>query len=405
MRIYLGILLFCGLLITAAPVRAAGFEWDKIGAGSKYTEKEATENWLTFAVTGKWEPLTLKFTGKCFLSPLDDNYEDPSAEGNDSYSKLQAAFSFAKFLKGLNLKIEDKWNRKNEIIYLDIGYQWKLGDSWTAGAGLNESQRRRIIPKTTDVDYNYDAHQQELWFKYYPETWSYTFKLTRTDKDYLGFRSGDGRNSSNIRLALDQGVKWKVNSRLDLGFDYKVSESDYLERNDNTREKAVFKAGYRQNEYWDWDCSYFRSEYNGYQNSSQIDGIQLKCKYDHNTNWWLTFKCGLNDYRFSQGYQYNEDDPDEPKDPDDDYRSRRQTVLSVEFQQKIKLFTYNIEFFVKQYDYHNYTTDSCSDGTSCGGIGTFSYKWGKTDWQLRAAPEGDLTTRKAKYELKVAYLF
>ncbi|HEY8462474.1 MAG TPA: hypothetical protein VIM29_00355 [Bacillota bacterium] len=393
MRSCLGVLIFA-LFLAAVPAGAYSFKFDQMEVGSKYTEGEETKNWLSIVSSARTEWLQMELAGKFYLAALEDNYEATVAGEEDSYSKVQTALKFPELSKGLTVTAGDKWNLKNELLFFNLDYRWTLGEQWSFGVRYAQAHRQRLIKDQTGDRYDYGLHQEEVFFKYNPDAWSVGLKLRRTNKYYP-----KSEDHSYTRLALAQKLKWKVTSKLGLSLDVAASEDDYRVNRDSARERWVIKANLEQNEFWEWTGSCSRSDYYGANGDSQKNGFDLKCKYHPAANWWLAGKIALSDYAYSANYQLTEE---ETKDPDDDYRSRRQQAVAVEFEQKTKIFTYNIEVFVKQYRYQNYASE---DGTVAGGVTTLGWQWAKLDWQLRLAPNGDLITRKAKYELKATYNF
>jgi hypothetical protein len=419
MRIFLGILVMGAWLASSTAAWGAGFEMDKAGLTTKYTKGKATQNWLGIASKVKSEWLTMKLTGKFFLADLAETYEDSSSVGTDDlFSNVRADFGFPSLSKDLEVPVSYKWNENYQIYHYGIGYEWRLWEWVKLGVSYTESQRR--AGETSSEVYNYRLGQAKVSVKYDLERWRYALSLTRSDKLFPNFvakpaptASRYNVNYTSLKYLFDQNVSYQVNERLKLGLGYTFVNTDYYQdrlhnelQNDGTTQLKGKKEGksnkfslsgnYQLNEAWKLSGSYGLSDYTGYNGDYATNSFKLEGKYTIRGEWWLAAKLRLTDLCYS-GYQ-----PEEgaAEDEDADYQTRFQQVLAVEYCRKLTAFTYNLEAFAKHYDY-----ESASTYSGAGLIGTLTWEWLHLDWYLQAAPQGNLSSRKAKYGFKMEYKF
>jgi hypothetical protein len=422
MKIFLGILVLGGLLGSGTAALAAGFAMDKVGLTTKYTDGKATQNWLAVTSKVKSDWLTTKLTGKFYLADLAENYEDSSSDGTDDlFSNVQADFGFPGWGKGLDVPLSYKWNENYQIYHYGIGYEWRPWEQIKLGAGYAESQRQALA--SSRKKNNYQLGQTKISFKYEPERWSYALRLTRSDKVYLNFdesstttdsKTGYNTNYTALKYLWDQDISYRVNERLKLGLGYTFADTDYYQdrlrdvakddgmvqtkgKKEGKSNKWDVSGNYQLNEGWKLSGSYGRSDSTGYNGNYAADSFKLEGKYTVKGQWWVATKLHLTDLCYSSGFQLEED---AAEDDDADYQTRFQQMLAVEYYRKMKAFTYNLEAFVKHYDYESSAT--CS---KAGLIGTLTWEWLHLDWYLQAAPNGNLSSNKAKYLFKAEYQF
>jgi hypothetical protein len=423
MRMFLGVLVLNGLLLAnSTATLAAGFTMDKAEVATKYTEDKATQNWLTVASRVKGDWLATKLTGKFYLTNLEENYEDSSGAGTDDlFSNVRADFEFPGWGKGLDVPVSYKWNENYQIYHYGIGYEWRPWERVKVGVSYADSQRRALA--SSREEHNYQFGQAKISFKYEPERWSYGLKLTRSDKAYFNFDENSttidsetryNMNYTALKYLWDQDVSYQVNEQLKLGLGYTFANTDYYqdrlrdEVQDNGMVKTTGKkegksnkwdvsGNYRLNEGWKLSGSYGMSDSTGYNGNYAADSLKLEGKYTVRGQWWVAAKLHLTDLCYSYGYQLEED---AAADVDADYQTRFQQVLAVEYFRKLTALTYNLEVFVKRYDY-----DSAAAYSGAGLIAVLTWEWLHLDWYLQAAPNGNLSSNKAKYLLKAEYQF
>jgi hypothetical protein len=422
MKLYLGILIIGCWLVGSTPARAAEFSLKRVTVTTKYTEDKSTQNWLAVAAKGKGDWLTTGLSGKFYLKDLADNYEDSSAAGTDDlFSNVRADFAFGGWGQGFKGPVSYKWNKNYQIHHYGIGYErrpWK-----TVKLGFSYAASLRKALESSCKAYNYSLGLAKILFKYQPERWSYKLDLTRSDKVFPNFEasSSEGANASRyntnftaLKYLVAQDLSYQWNERLKLGLSYSYSNTDYYQdrlrdeinsegiiqtkgKKEGKSNKFNFTGNYQLNEGWKLSGSYGLSDTTGYNGDYASDSIRLEGKYTVRGQWWLAAKLHLTDLSYSHGYQPEDD---AATDDDPDYKTRFQQTLAVEYFRKHTAFTYNFEVFAKHYDY-----ESAADHAAAGVIATLSWEWLHMDWSLEAAPNGSLSSSKAKYRLKTEYQF
>jgi hypothetical protein len=226
-------------------------------------------------------------------------------------------------------------------------------------------------------------------------------EASRSDKDYPNPYS-PGTDYSSLKYSLTQEANYQAHDRLKLGMGYRVSTTDNrsASRKDGFSWKWTARGAYIPNEYWSWKPVYTQSEGSGTygerrQNSFNVDGI-----YKSGADWKITGKLRLYDIMYSSGYDPDAETGDDLADPDDDYRSRRTYIIAVEYERKLIVLSYGVVIFCKYFDY-----DSATMTVEPGISANFDWSWFRLDWRLKVAPQGDLVSRKAKYQLKTEYKF
>jgi hypothetical protein len=419
MKVFSGFLVVVGLLATSAATWAAEFTMDKIEAASKHTEGKDVQNWLSVASQVKSDWLTAKLTGKFYLADLTETYEDSSAVGTDDlFSAVRTNLGFPGWSRDLAVDSGYKWNENFQIYNCGLGYQWRPKDTVKWDVRYSHSGRRASA--SDREDWNYRLGLAEVSFKYAPERWSYALQVKRRDKLFPNFSSAGGATKSHynanytaLQYSWDQDLTYNVNSQLKLGLGYSGAYTDYYQdrlrdevqsdgmvqtkgKKDGRGNKWEITGNYRYNERWRFTGSYRESDYTGFNGECAAAGLTLEGKYTPAARWWLATKLRVSDLCYSN-YQA---EADEAEDDDADYRSRLQEVIALEYFRKMVAFTYNLEVFARYYDYR-----SATDRFNGGLIATVTWRWLYLDWYLQAAPNGNLSTYKAKYLFKTGYRF
>jgi hypothetical protein len=418
MKMFLGIFLLGWMLASSTVAYASGFSLDKLAVTYKDTEGKETQNWLTAAAAFKSEWFAAKVTGKFYLTDLTENYEDSSGT-DDRYSNVRADLGFSGWGEGLALPLSYKWNKNYRINHYGLGYEWRPWKPVKLGVGYAGSRRAAL--ESAREEYNYQLDQIKIIMLYEPRRWRYKLNLTRSDKLYPNFdsttESSASRYNANytaLKYIVDQDVSFRVNNQLQLGLGYAFVNTDYYQdrlrelsdssgmvqlkgKKEGKSHKWELSGNYQLNKGWKLSGGYARSDTTGYNGDYAADSLKLEGKYAVRGQWWLATKLRLTDLSYSNGYR-NEADTEEDDDPD--YNTRFQQVLAVEYCRKLKAFTYNLEVFAKHYNYR-----SLANHGDAGVICTLTWELLHLDWQLQAAPNGNLSSTKAKYFLKTEYQF
>ncbi|MGD8400950.1 MAG: hypothetical protein PVH64_08455 [Bacillota bacterium] len=418
MKMLLGIFLMGCLLTSGTAAYASQFTLDKLTLTHKATEGKETQNWLAAASALQSEWLSAKVTGKFYLPDLADNYEDSSGT-DDRYSNVRADLGFSGWGAGLALPLSYKWNENYRINHYGLGYEWRPWQQVKLGVGYSGS-RRAALASNLEL-YNYQLDQIKVKVLYKPQRWRYRLNLTRSDKLYPNFVAIDtptpsryNTNYTALKYVWDQEVSYQVNNQLKVKLGYTYANTDYYQdrlreetdsngivqtkgKKEGQSHKWELSGNYQLNKGWKLSGSYARSDTTGYNGDYAADSIKLEGKYAVRGQWWLATKLRLADLSYSGGYQ-NEADTEEDEDPD--YNTRFQQALAVEYFRKREAFAYNLEIFAKHYNYK-----SLDDHGDAGIICTLTWEWLHLDWQLQAAPNGNLSSTRAKYLLKTEYQF
>jgi hypothetical protein len=420
MKLCSGILVMLVLLAGGTRTLAVNFAMDKLAVTTKYTEEKPAQNWLTVAANVKGDWLTAKLSGKFYGADLAENHEDSSSAGTDDlFSKVGATFNFAGWGKGLEVPLSYKWNENYQICHYGLSYEWRPWKMVKLGFGYGRSDRR-VLEDRRRV-WNYQLDQAEMSLKYEPKSWSYKLKLTRSDKVYPNFSAGAeaaasryNNNYTALKYLWDQDVGYQVNDRLKLGLGYNLTTTDYYQDRLRTvtgadgmaqvkgKEKGQsykfnVSGKYQLSEGWKLTGSYGRSDYTGYNGDYASDIIKLEGKYTVKGQWWLAAKLHLSDLSYSYGYQLEED---AAEDDDQNYNSRFQQTLALEYFRKLTACTYNLEVFAKHYDY-----DATANHGAAGVIATLTWEWLHWNWSVQAAPNGNLSSSRARYSFTTKYQF
>jgi hypothetical protein len=417
------VLLFWLIITTGTHVFAAGLQMEKISVTTKQTEDEDAQNWLYFTSYTKSDWLSMRLFGKLYFPQLDDKYEDTSRDGlGDLYSGVRAYFKFPELSRGFKSTLGYKWNEDYRIVIAGAGYDWKLNRLLTMGI-WGETAERAAGSSGSDTN-NYERQKQEFTLNYNPKKWSYDLTLTRSDYNYPDADNTNytydskkkvwqNEDYSVLSYTMNHKLNWRATSRINLGVGYRRWTSDYYHDQEGTHpgttqaqgkkdgdgKKVAFDATYVPNQNWTWDCEYSRANSDGDNGTTASNYLGISGKYQPSRNWSVTPKLRFYDLDYSEKYQAAYEDPE---DKDADYSSRRQQVLAVDYQRKLKTCSYGIEPFLKNY---NYTSATKEDSATCGVIGTLEWRWANLDWYLLAAPEGTLSTRKGVYLLRAQYRF
>jgi hypothetical protein len=415
MRRFGGVILTLGLILTmGAGALADGFQMDKVTIATRRVEDEDAQNWIYFNSNAKYDWTRMNLQGKLYLPSLSENWIDWSRDGmGDLYSGLRANFRFPEFCKGLDANLGYKWNDDYRVYLYGVGYGWNpfrnlsLGLHYDAGnrdltgstasGGSGSPNPGEIVD---DDDGTGDLHRQqgEFTLNYNPQGWSYALTAQRIDYDFNNIEY------NKLMYVLDQKVTWQATSKIDLGLRYRTKTADYYDatnKPDDDSDRVTLDGTLQWDQYWAWSGAYTCTDYTGHNGTADTNRWSFKAKYTPKANWWAAAKLYLGNYEYDDKYR---DDNLDLHDMDADYYSRTQQVVAVEYEQKLDAFNYNIEVFVKNFNYDKPNTQF-EDGTDVGIIGAIAWDWVDWHWVFRAAPNGDLSTRKANYELKTTYKF
>ncbi|HEY8462475.1 MAG TPA: hypothetical protein VIM29_00360 [Bacillota bacterium] len=427
MKILIRVLIVTVMIITlGTAVLAEGFQMDRVTVGVKRIEDEEDQNWLYFNSNTTYDWMRMNLQGKFYFPQLSENWVDYSRNGmGDLYSGVKANFRFPQLSKGLDASLGYKWNENYDISLYGLGYGWSPVRHLTLGARYDIANRKDKAdgsktssntpdPETggasSEEDYggDLDRQQAEFYLDYSPRNWGYSLNVKRIDRDFVNASQqmhdnfGYNRDYSSLSYETNQRLTWQATSKLLLGLRYATTDAEYEDqlKRDGDKERWVLSGTYKLNNNWTLSSSYSQTDYTGFDGGYNTDSISARAKYTSDSNWWLAAKLFLNDYYYDVTYQahYNN-----PKDKDADYNSRQQQVVAVEFEQKLEPFSYNLEVFVKNFQYD--AGEEPEDDTKAGIIGVIAWDWMNLHWSFRAAPNGDLYTRKANYELKATYKF
>jgi hypothetical protein len=424
MRSFGSVLLTFGLILSLGTVALAdGFQMDKVTLATRYVEDEDRQNWIYFNSNAKYDWMRMNLQGKLYIPQLSENWIDYSRDGmDDLYSGLRANFLFPEFCRGLDANLGYKWNDDYRVYlygvgygfsparYLDLGFHYDaanrstLSDDPGAAHNGNNGNNNGAIDSNDDYAGDLDRQQLEFTLGYNPKRWGYFLTAQRIDREY------DNNDYNNLKYVLDHNLKWEATSKIDLGLRYVTKTTEYYDNPswiDGDSDRTTLYGSLKWDQYWTWSSAYTQSDYSGHDGEADCKSWNLKAKYIPNSNWWAAAKLYINNYFYSYDYRNEYLDV---FDIDEDYNSRDQQVIAVEYERKLDTFTYNLEVFMKNYDYdddgatkpenHDY-----KDGSDVGIIGAIGWDWRKWHWVFRAAPNGDLSTRKANYELRATYKF
>ena len=417
MRRFGGVILTLGLILTMGTIALAdGFQMDRVTVATKQVEDEDAQNWLYFNSNAKYDWMRMNLQGKLYIPQLSENWIDYSRDGmDDLYSGLRANFRFPEFSKGLDANLGYKWNKDYRVYLYGVGYGWSPAKNLALGLHYDAANRELLSSTAPDAGSNPDhdedndedyagdlqRQQEEFTLRYSPKGWGYALMAQRIDCDY------DFADYNKLLYVLDQQLDWQATSKLDLGLRYRTKSAEYSDatnKPDDDSNRVTLDGTLKWSQDWTWSSAYTVADYTGHDGDADSNRWNIKAKYTPEANWWAAAKLYVVDYDYDSTYTIANRDFD---DIDTDYNSRTQQVVAVEYEQKLDTFNYNLEVFVKNYDYKPETDmrGQFEDGTDAGIIGTITWDWVKCHWMFRAAPNGDLSTRKANYELKATYKF
>jgi hypothetical protein len=422
MKKFGGVILTLGLILTMGTAALAdGFQMDKVTIATRQVEDEDAQNWIYFNSNAKYDWMRMNLQGKLYVPQLTENWIDYSRDGlDDLYSGLRANFRFPEFSRGLDANLGYKWNKNYRIYLYGVGYGWSpaknlalglhydaanrsLTSSSAAGSSSNANAETGAVDNDEDTAGDLRRSQEEFTLEYRPKGWGYALTAQRIDCDYP-----DGDKSNLLKYVLNQKLDWQATSKIDLGLRYVTKSSEYYNNaswSDGDSNRLTLDGSLKWNPYWTWSSAYTQADYSGHDGDADSNGWNIKAKYTPADNWWAAAKLYIYDLNYDYTYWNNNRDD---SDIDDDYNSRTQQVVAVEYEQKLDAFTYNLELFVKNYAYKSnlgHVIKPYEDGAKVGIIGAIAWDWVNWHWVFRAAPNGDLTTRKANYELKATYKF
>jgi hypothetical protein len=420
MRVFGGyVLAFCMILAIGSAVLAEGFQMERVTIGTRWVEDEDQQNWLYFNSNADYEWTRFNLQGKFYVPSLSENWIDHHGV-DDEYSGLMANFRFPQLSRGLDANLGYKWNEDYRVYlygvgygfspaqYLNLGFHYDIANrialSDNPGAANNGNTGDNGIDDEDDYAGDLDKQILEFTLRYNPKVWGYSLTAQQLDYQY------EKNDYDKLRYVLDQDVNWQATSRINLGLRYvtKTTEYDNASKKDGDSDWVKLYGSWKWDQYWSWSGAYIQSDYSDNGEEADCSGWNIKAKYTSDSNWWAAAKLYIYDRTYNDEYR---DENLDVSDIDADYNSRTQQVLAVEYEQKLEAFTYNLEVFVKNFDYDDADKDlkpakhDYKDGSDAGIIGAIGWDWAKWRWVFRAAPNGDLTTRKANYELKATYKF
>jgi hypothetical protein len=413
MRILIRFLLACLILCLSATVWAEGFEMNRVSINTRKEDGCDQENWLAASAGARYDWLDLRLRAKLYFPQLSENWEDTSRDGlDDKYSGIRADFGFPSISKGLEAALSHKWNENYDINLAGLGYNWSPIDDLSLGLWCEMAKA-----EASDGSYNdYDRQKQQFSLSYTPDPWGYSLVVTRQDKNFKGVKSGPDSSTSDPILNYDYSYlkysyahqfTWQANSKLKLGLGYTTANTDYYNdeaKKDGTSDEWKLKANYKQNDYWSWAGSYSTWDCDGYNGSYNGNMFAVDATYSPEKSWSLTPKLRIADLDYSREYRTAYDDP-EDKDKNADYHSRQYQAVALAYAKKYDKWAYDIEGFVKNYDYDESGDGIPDDNIATGVVGTLTWKTGKVNWYLQAAPDGSLTNRNGYYEARAEYRF
>jgi hypothetical protein len=386
--------LIMSLGLTANTAAAEGFELEKLSVGAEKTGDEAVRAWVGVDSGVRTDRTRLDVNAKYYLTALAEDYEE------DKYSTLKAGLKLPQFSEGLGLDARYRWNRNYQFYGGDIKYQWETGDCWDVKAKYGFEFREDLDP--SQFKNNYLRQNQEFSVRFKPgDTWHYLLEAGRSDKDYPHPYS-PGTDYSSLKYTLNQEANYQAHDRLKLGLGYRVATTDNrsASRRDGFSEKWTVKGDYTHNESWSWTPAYTQSWGSGTYGERRQNNLSLDGIYRSGAAWKVTAKLRFSDLMYSSGYNPDDEEAEGLQDPDDDYRSRRTYIAAAEYERKLTALAYGVTIFCKYFDY-----DSVTMTVEPGISANLDWTWLRLDWRLKVAPQGDLGSRKAKYQLKTEYKF
>jgi hypothetical protein len=395
MKLLSNIYLIMGLvLISNTAVAAEGSGLEKISVSAEKVGDEAVRTLIGVDSRVRTDRVKLDVNAKYYLSALAEDYEE------DKYSSLKAGLKLPQFSEEMGLSASYRWNRNYQFYGGAVKYQWEAGDCWDFQAEYAFEYREDLEPSR--FKNNYLRQNQEFSLKFKPEgKWDYKMDASRSDKVYPHPYS-PGTDYSSLKYTLNQEVDYQANDRLKLGLGYRVATTDNrsLSRKDGFSQKWTVKGDYAHNEYWSWEPAYTQSWGSGTYGERRQNNFNLDGVYKSGADWKITGKLRLSDLMYSSGYYPDDEAAEGLQDPDDDYRSRRTYIAAAEYERKLTALSYGVEIFCKYFEY-----DSATMTVEPGVSANINWNWLRLDWRLKVAPQGDLRSRKAKYQLKAEYKF
>jgi hypothetical protein len=411
MRILIRFFAVCLILCLSATVLAEGFEMNWVSLNTRKEDGYDQENWLAASARARYDWLDLRLRAKLYFPQLSENWEDTSRDGmDDKYSGIRADLKFPGISKGFEATLGHKWNENYGINLAGLGYNWSPIDDLSLGVWYEIAKGEA----SNSSYYDYDRQKQQFLLSYTPDPWGYSLVVTRSDKNYLNVKSGLDPDTANPQLNYDYSslsytyehqLSWQTTSKLKLGLGYTNSHSDYYNdsaKKDGESDKWKLKANYKQNQYWTWDGSYQVWDSDGYNGSNSGNLLAVDATYSPDKSWSLTPKLRVANLDYSEKYRSAYEDKD---DKNADYHSRNYQAAALAYEKIYEKWAYDIEGFVKNYDYDLSGPDIPEDNVATGVVGTLTWETGKLHWYLQVAPNGSLTTRNGYYEARVEYRF
>jgi hypothetical protein len=410
MRILIRFFVACLILCMSATVLAEGFEMNKVSLNTRKEDGCDQENWLAASARAKYDLLDLRLRAKLYFPQLSENWEDTSKDDGmgDKYSGIRADMGFPGISKGLEAALAHKWNENYTINLAGLGYNLSPIDDLTLGLWCEVAKAE----SSNDSYYDYDRQKQQFSLSYTPDPWGYSLVVTRQDKKIKNFTPGPDSDNpafnndySYLKYSYEHQLTWQASSKLKLGLGYATSNADYYNddaKKDGTSDEWKLKANYKQNDYWTWDGSYSTWDCDGYNDWHKGNMLAIDATYSPEKSWSLTPKLRIADLDYSDKYRAAYDDPE---DKNADYHSRQYQAVALAYEKKYDKWAYDIEGFVKNYDYDESGPNIPDDNISTGAMLTVTWQTGQIHWYVQVAPQGSLTTRNGYYEARAEYRF
>jgi hypothetical protein len=368
------------VLYGSLAARAAGMELNRVTAAEEWKEGEASKATLRLNADGEWDWLRLGLAGKFFITPLDDQY-----------SSLEGKLVLPAIANDLAIKTGYEWNKKYTIYDVGIDYGFQPLKPVSIQFGYQTEER---IPELV-TGCPYDLNNEFIACTWEQESWKYSFKLTRNDKNYF-----QDPQYTSLKYQLTEKLNYSPWPAINFQIEYNEGTGDYIAASykDYWKQEWAVKGGYETQSHWQYDWEYSKLYWErGFEAYRSDQKVQLKAgkRLNPNTKIMLSAICYDLNY-FSAAPDYSEPGVYNPIETD--VKSRVVNKLGLEIQFQFPHYSWQVGSFLGNFRYDaGYTMERT------GIYGTFTWKLRQVDLSLKAAPVGDNITQDAYYKLEIAY--